>query len=92
MTRTVTLDQIADAMTAQGMRAYVENIGGGVLAVVDYGGFTVTVNDGQRAAECSPEDPARFEICRNGYTVASGELWTGDAREVAAVVASTSWA
>lgn len=70
---TITLDAIAAAMIADGLPTmHRENIGGGVQALVDFAGLTITIDGGQTTAQ----GPVEVLACRDGAPIASVEVDT----------------
>lgn len=64
----MTVDEIASAMRAVGLSAYVERLGANVYGVTDGSGSrTVTVNGGQRETD---DGPAEALVCEDG-----AEIW-----------------
>lgn len=85
---TVTLDAIVTAMNRAGVRAYVERLGGNVYGVVDYSGWTVTIDGGVRTAYAE-EGPVVMEVCRDGAEVLSTGIHSPG--EVVTVLSTTDW-
>lgn len=91
-TAPLTLRSIADAINdglslADVRNCSVENIGGGVYAVLGgWSGLTITINGGQRAVDVATDGPADVLICRDGLGIAARTASTP--AEVAALVSS----